>query len=441
MDKTLASTDYRHLWHPYTDHPSFEQSPHTCIEWAEEACLYDSTGRAILDGIASWWCVSLGHGHPHVVEAIKEQAETLQQCILGGISHLRAIELAERLATLAPGDLNRCYFAADGSSVVEAALKIAVQYWQLRGKPEKTRFLSLENAYHGDTLGAMGVGMMQWFQEPYGVLVHPAIQVPSPSCTCCDHKAWGEGHCAHSALRELERTLQRQSQEIAAIIVEPLCQAAAGMRFYPSDYLRELRRLCDQHEVLFIADEIATGFGRTGAMFACDHAGVVPDLMCLGKALTAGYLPMSALLARDAVFEAFQQGEYPRRVLWDGHTFCGNPITAAAAVATLEVYERLGLPQSAQARMEQLNSGFAALAAGNDAVEYHRSLGMIGMCALRESAGGAARAKRACARALELGLFVRPLGEVLYLWPPLTVGREDLERMLAILAESVQQSG
>ncbi|MBI2433841.1 MAG: aminotransferase class III-fold pyridoxal phosphate-dependent enzyme, partial [Candidatus Hydrogenedentes bacterium] len=207
MDDSLQVRDYRHLWHPYTDQAAYEQAPYVCIEWAEGPFLYDTSGRAILDGISSWWCVALGHGHPHVVEAIREQAGCLQQSILGGLSHVRAVELAERLAAIAPGDLNRCYFAADGSSVVEAALKIAVQYWRLRGQPQKARFVSLEGAYHGDTLGAMCVGPIAWFREPYGALLQPALQAPSPSCTCCDPATWSDLHCAKKALDALERLL------------------------------------------------------------------------------------------------------------------------------------------------------------------------------------------------------------------------------------------
>ncbi|MBI2434699.1 MAG: aminotransferase class III-fold pyridoxal phosphate-dependent enzyme, partial [Candidatus Hydrogenedentes bacterium] len=270
--------------------------------------------------------------------------------------------------------------------------------------------------------------------EPYGALLQPALQAPSPSCTCCDPATWSDLHCAKKALDALERLLTEHAAEVAAVIIEPLCQAAAGMRFYPPQYLKGLRQACDRNDVLLIADEIAVGFGRTGRTFACDHASMVPDLLCLGKALTAGYLPMSALVVRDAVHDVFRGASHSSRVLWDGHTFCGNPITAAAAVAALEVYEKEQLPPAA--RMQLLRDGMHALEA-HPAVAYQRSLGMIGMCAIKEEAGGAAYARGVCARALELGLFIRPLGEVLYLWPALNIEGGHLRQMFEILIDAL----
>lgn len=434
----LQAADYRHLWHPYTDVTTYERAPIHCIERAEGVYLYEQGGRPLLDGIASWWCVALGHSHPRVVRAIQQQAATLQHCILATLSHAPAIELAERLAALAPGDLNHVYYAADGSCVVEAALKMARQYWIFRGQPQRARFISLCDAYHGDSLGAIGVGFMDWFQQPYGALVVPARTTPSPFLAGSVSAEAQEAH-VDWAIGELEALLDAEGDDVAAIIIEPLCQAAAGIRIYPESYLRRLRAVCDARDILLIADEIATGFGRTGAWLACDRAGIVPDIVCLGKALTAGYLPLSAAIATTRIYDVFRSDGIDKRVFWDGHTFCGNPITAAAALATLAVFEEDQVIARAQPVTAQLEAGFARLAQ-IPGVTYHRSLGMIGMCALPPEAGGAATASRVCARALELGLFVRPLGEVLYLWPPLVTRATELDAMLGILEQALREA-
>lgn len=434
----LRQADHLHLWHPYTDATTYERGPFLCIDRAEGVYLHTADGQRLLDGIASWWCVALGHGHPHVVRAIQDQAARLQHCILATLSHAPAIQLAERLAALAPGDLNHVYFAADGSSVVDAALKMARQYWIFAGQPQRTRFISLRDAYHGDSLGAIGVGFMEWFQQPYGALVVPAHTAPSPFLAGPATAEAMEAH-AQAALAGLANLLDEHGNETAAIIIEPLCQAAAGIRIYPESYLRGLRALCDAHGVLLIADEIATGLGRTGAWLACDRAGIVPDIVCLGKALTAGYLPLSATIATTRIYDAFRSDGVNKRVFWDGHTFCGNPITAAAALATLEVFEQDHVIERAQPVMAQLDAGFARLAQ-MPGVTFHRGLGMIAMCALSPEAGGAQAAGRICARALELGLFVRPLGEVLYLWPPLVTSAAEMDQMLALLEQAIHET-
>lgn len=439
MSGSLRDLDHRHLWHPYTDARPNASAPFLNIVRAEGVYLYEESGRRLLDGISSWWSVALGHGQPRIVAAIQEQAAKLQHAILGTLTHAPAIELATRLAALLPGDLNRIYFASDGSSAVEAALKMAVQYWRNRDRPEKTRFVSIEGAYHGDTIGAMGVGLISWFEETYLGIVSRAAQAPSPHLP---RKAT-EGEQLAFALKSVEglrEVIEKEGPQcIAAIIVEPLCQGASGIRIYPPEYLRGVRELCDEYQVLLIADEIATGFGRTGTMFACEQAGIVPDMMCLGKALTGGYLPMSAVAATDALYASFSAPESKSPVFWDGHTFCGNPITAAAALAALEVFEERSIPDSCKAGAAILAEGFAVLGA-LPCVAYHRCLGMIGMCAFTEAAGGAALAREVCRRALEQGLFIRPLGEVLYLWPPLTSTEEELGEMLAMLRQAVLDS-
>lgn len=432
---TLRELDHAHLWRPYTDIASCERGPWTHIVRGEGVHLIDAGGRRIYDGIASWWCVALGHGHPHITAAIAAQAGQLQHSILGTLSHAPAVQLAARLAGLTGGRLPHVYFASDGSSVVDAALKLAVQYWALRGAPEKRRFIALEEAYHGDTLGAIGVGYTSWFQEPYGALVQPALQAPSPWRAGGDE---GE-QLAHArrAFAALEDLAQRHRGEIAGMVVEPLVQAASGIRIYPAEYLGWVRELCDREGILLIADEIATGFWRTGETFACDVAGIRPDILLLGKALTGGYLPMSALLATDEIYDAFRSRTEERIVFWDGHTFTGNPICAAAALAALEAYAAMDIAATMHPAAQKLAACFGELGKRPE-VAYTRSLGMIAMLTLREEAGGAERARRACAIALERGLFTRPLGPVLYLWPPLVSTPLEIEEMCGILEDSIK---
>lgn len=433
MLHSLYERDLRHLWHPYSDVRAHDNAAPPCVVRAEGVHLIDGAGRRYLDGIASWWAVSLGHSHPKIVEAIRRQAGELQHAILAGMSHPPAIELAERLAALAPAPLNRVYFAADGSSVVEAAMKVAVQYWRNRGEPARTRFVGLEQGYHGDTLGAIGVGYVDAFHSAFAGCIVPAFRVPSPY-TPLDAPEAQEAQVTASVLA-LDDLLATQAGTVAAVVVEPRIQAAAGMWIHPADYLRQVRAVCDRHDVLLIADEIAVGLGRTGAMFACDTAAVVPDILCVGKGLTGGTLPMSAFIAHDSIYDAFREGR-DSAVFWDGHTFCGNPISAAAALAALDIMAEEGLPASRADLAAQLAAGFSAIGV-HEAVLCHRSLGFVGMCQLREEAGGALLAQRVCALSLERGLFIRPLGSALYLWPPMLMRTEELAKMLEILSESL----
>ncbi len=425
---TLQDLDYRHLWHPYTDTTAWESGPYISFERADGVYLYDADGRAYFDGIASWWAVALGHSHPKIVAAIREQAGVLQHSILGNQSHPLAVKLAARLAGIAPGSLNRCYFASDGASATEAALKMAIQYWYNRGVRGRTRFVALEEGYHGDTLGAVGVGFVPTFHVPFDGAVVRSLVAPTPFRAGNTDDATDRAH-ALSAFAEMERIVKAHASEIAAVILEPLCQGAAGIWIHHPEYLRRVRALCDEHDVLLIADEIAVGFGRTGTTFACDLAGITPDILCLGKALTGGTLPMSAAIATDEIYDAFRGAPGEDRTFYDGHTFCGNPITSAAALAFLDAFETEGVMQNVAARAPQLADGMARIAR-HESVAYYKSLGLIGMVSIKPDAGGAARAKEIARRALDAGLFIRPLGSVLYLWPPLVSTEAELADML-----------
>ncbi len=429
----------RAVWHPYTEITGFEATAFPVIDRAEGCSLFDVDGRELLDGIASWWCVNLGHGHPRIVEAIRAQAGRLQHVLLGGVSHPRAIELGERLAELAPAGLGHALFAADGSVAVEAALKMALQYWVNVGERNRTRFVALESGYHGDTLGAIGVGYVETFHAPFRGAVSPSLRAASPHCNRCPAGAL-PGACDVECFASLEAVVEEHHRTCAAVVVEPLVQAAGGMRIYPAEYLRRLRALCDRRGLLLVADEVATGFGRTGALFACGRAGVVPDLLVVGKGLTGGALPMSATLVTDRVYDAFRAERGRARTFFHGTTFCGNPITAAAALAALDVYRDERVVEGVAARGALLAGGMARIARALGGSPL-RSIGLVAAIEIDEAAGGVARARAICDRALELGLFVRPLGRVVYLWPALNVADDVLRAMLERLERAAHETG
>jgi adenosylmethionine-8-amino-7-oxononanoate aminotransferase len=422
--KYLQRLDSRHLWHPYTNINVLEKSDFPIIKSANGIYLYDVEGKAIIDGISSWWCVNFGHSHPKLINAIKNQAEILQHSILGGMSHLNVIKLSEELAKIAPHGLNHSFFAGDGSSATEAALKIAVQYWQNIGVDNKNKFICLENGYHGDTLGAVSVGYIDRVHRNFKLILSKAYRAQSPRCTDCRHKK-EPSNCNAQCFDSMERLILKHHDQTAGVIIEPLCQGAAGINIYPKIYLQKLRKLCDEYNLLLIADEIAVGFARTGAMFACSHAGITPDLMLLGKGLTGGYLPMSAVMTTAKVYNSFRSDESKDKTFYYGHTFTGNPITSALALATIALYKELNI-------LEKIGKVIPNA--------HPRFLGMIGAIEFDEQEGGSVRAREICKYALMSGLFIRPLGAVVYLWPPLVSTIEELDRMFYILKKSIPKN-
>jgi adenosylmethionine-8-amino-7-oxononanoate aminotransferase len=438
VDDDLRQLDIKYLWHPCTDINGFEQMPAPVVERASGVYLYETGGRPLLDGIASWWCVNLGHGHPKLIEAIRKQAAQLQHAILGGMSHPGAILLAQRLAKITPGDLQHSFFCSDGASAVEAALKIAVQYWANIGEKGRTTFVGLTEGYHGDTLGAMGVGYVEAFHHDFREVVRPAYHAVSPHCAQCPRERQPES-CDIECFDSMASILRQHHEGIAAVIVEPLCQAAAGIRIYPEEYLRRLRRLCDEYGLILIADEIAVGFGRTGSMFACQRAGIVPDIMTVGKGITGGYLPLSATVANDRIYSSFRNRGGRDNTFWHSHTFGGNPIISALALAAIDVYEDEHVIERCQPRIDELARGMAGIAALLPGSKT-RSMGMMGVIEISDGGGGGARATSVVKKAYELGLFLRPRGRAVYLWPPLTTTEAELGQMLAIIKQSVQMT-
>ncbi len=438
FDKTrYEAMDRQSIWHPYTKHSVIESGPLPIITRGEGVYLYDATGRKYLDAISSWWACNLGHGHPRLVEAIIRQTKELQHSILGNLSHPRAIELATMLNDLFPDD-RRVMFASDGACAVEAALKIALQYWYNLDRPEKCRFAALDFGYHGDTLGAVSVGYLKSFHKPFESVVFPVFQAPSPCCGACAFHEPGQT-CLEECFDTMRLILREHAHELAAVIVEPMCQGAGGMRMHSAEYLRRLAELCREKEVLLIADEVAMGFGRTGKMFAFEHAGISPDMVCVGKSLSGGYLPISATIVRASLFETFRDTPQDH-TFYHGHTFAGNPIAAAAAVETLAIYQEEGIVARAADLGKVLAEELQRLKDLPD-VRNIRWLGMIGVIELEDDAKGrgAIRAAAIRDRLRREGILLRPLGNVVYVMPPLVTPEPVLRELVRALGCAVRE--
>jgi len=420
----IVELDKRHVWHPYTPMGRYlESTDPLVVTRASGARLFDANGRSYLDGNASWWCAALGHGHPRLIAALRDQAERFAHVALAGITHEPAARLAAELVQVAPSGLEHVFFSDDGSTAVETALKLAARYWAQNGRPARRRFLALDGAFHGETLGAAMLGGIDVFRHGVAGLVVDCLRVPPRA----------SGHDEVFAV--LADTIARHQDELAAVVLEPVVQGAAGMRIYDPALVARAREITTKHDVFLILDEVFTGYGRTGPLWAAEHAGVSADLLCLGKAFTGGLLPMAATLSTRRLFEGFL-GE-PSRAFFHGHTFAGNPLGARVALEVLAVYrdERI-LEQAAPkaARIAHAFAGFSAL----PGVTATRSLGMIGALDLGEPGYLNEQGRRVYDEALRRGAYLRPLGNTVYVTPPLNVPDADLEELLAVVGESVR---
>jgi adenosylmethionine---8-amino-7-oxononanoate aminotransferase len=437
----LIDWDRRHYWHAFTQMAEYEP---LVIARAEGCRLTDIGGRDYLDGAGSMWCNVHGHRHPRIDAAIREQLDRVAHCTSLGMGCDTTIRLAKRLADIAPGDLNRVFFASDGSSAVEVALKMAFQYWQQceRPQPRKTKFIAFGEAYHGDTIGSASVGGIARFHALFEPLLFDVIRAPIP-----DPRQLASGispeAAAKSFLEPMEWLLEAHHEEVAAVVVEPLVQCAAGMVMHPVGYLRGLRDLASRFDVLFIADEIAVGMGRTGTMFACEQEGVVPDMLCLGKGLTGGCLPLSATITNDRVYSAFLGTHFEGRALYHGHTYGGNPLAAAAALATLEVFEEEKTLVNLRPKVARLGEHLCRLAEHPHVCRV-RQLGLIGALELTpdKSTGAPYPAAerigwQVCREGLARGAWLRPLGDVLYVMPPLAISIREIDELMGTLAASI----
>jgi len=424
------------VWHPCTQMKAQEHAPMLAVSGAKGPWLYDFEGNRYLDGVSSWWVNLFGHGHPQINAALKEQIDSLEHVMLAGATHAPAVELAERLAALAPGALGHAFFASDGASASEIALKMAFHYWSNRGRPEKNRYACLEGAYHGETVGALGVTDVAAFRNAYAPLLRSPIMVPFPSRTeKTAPTSWGPRDHQYRGLKgaqaaadRLAAILAEHHGELAALIVEPLVQGASGMRMYHPEYLRRARSLATRHDVLLIADEIMTGFGRTGTMFACEQPGIAPDLLCLSKGITGGYLPLSCVLATDEIYGAFYDDAVARGFL-HSHSYTGNPLACRAACAVLDLFANEDIIAENEKKAARFVAAAAPLA-HHAGIRDFRHLGMI--WAFEVTTHAADFSVRAAELALERGVVLRPIGNTVYFMPPYVTD----DREFALLVET-----
>ncbi len=442
--RKLAEMDKAHLWHPFTQMRDWQVEDPLIIERGEGTTLYDTDGNAYIDGVSSLWCNVHGHRRPEIDRAIHDQLDRVAHSTMLGLSAPPAVELAERLTELAPDGLDKVFYSDSGSTAMEIALKIAFQYWQqATGEPRPT-FIALDQAYHGDTIGAVSLGGITLFHETYRPLLFDAVRAPCPHPYRSKYGP-DPDRTMRGCLDAMDALLGEHAGRVAAVVVEPLVQGAAGIFVHPPGYLRGVRELCDRHDTLLICDEVAVGFGRTGRMFACEHESVAPDIMAVGKGLTGGYLPLAATLTTDAIYNAFL-GEYDEfKTFFHGHTYTGNALACSAALASLHIFEKDKTLERIQPRIEQLARRLGQFAELEHAGDI-RQCGLIAAVELVRDAGtkedyrpGEKVGIRVTQAARKRGLITRPLGNVIVIMPPLAIGEDDLDRMLDILYDAIRE--
>ena len=444
----LRERDLAAIWHPCTqmrDHAGPAALPMTPIVRGEGAWLVDANGKRYLDAVSSWWTNIFGHANPRIGAAVKDQLDRLEHVIFAGFTHESAIRLAEELLRIAPAGFARVFFADNGSSAVEVALKMSFHYWRNRGQRHKTRFIALTGSYHGETLGALSVTDVPLYRATYAPLLHEPIFVASPDCY---ERESGESWRDHSLRRldDMRAALERHASEVCAVIVEPLVQCAGGMRMYDPAYLTGLRKLCDEFGVHLIADEIAVGFGRTGTLFACEQAGMAPDFLCLSKGLTGGFMPLAAVLTTDDVYQAFWAEYASGKAFLHSHSYTGNPLACSAALATLSIFRDEPVLQRNRALAAQLAQRLAPLA-DHPHVADVRQTGMIAAVELVRDKrkrdpfpSGERRGLRVYRHGLERGVLLRPLGDVIYFMPPYVVSPGEIDRMVDVAVEGMDKA-
>lgn len=430
------------LWHPCTQMKDHEQLPLVPIRRGEGVWLEDFDGKRYLDAVSSWWVNVFGHANPRINQRIKDQVDQLEHVILAGFSHAPVIELSERLVKLTPAGLDRVFYADNGSSCIEVALKMSFHYWLNVGQPAKKRFVTLSNSYHGETVAAMSVGDVALFTDTYKALLLDTLKVPSPDCYFRpDGMSW-EAH-SRAMFAHMERTLAEHHQEVAAVIVEPLIQGAGGMRMYHPIYLSLLREACDRYGVHLILDEIAVGFGRTGTMFACEQAGIRPDFLCLSKALTGGYLPLAACLTTNQVYQAFYDDYSSLRAFLHSHSYTGNPLACAAALATLDIFAQDDVIEANKKLAARMASATAHLVEHPHVAEVRQTGMALAIEMVQDKASKTAypwqqrRGLKVYQHALQRGALLRPLGSVVYFLPPYVISEEQIDFLAEVATEGI----
>jgi adenosylmethionine-8-amino-7-oxononanoate aminotransferase len=448
----LLDLDRRTLWHPFTQASEWMSYEPLVIESARGFFLTDASGREYLDGVSSLWCNVHGHGHPDILAALHAQLDRLQHSTMLGLTHTPAIELAARLVELAPEPLTRVFYSDSGSTAVEVALRMAFQYQRQAGAPERTRFVTLSEAYHGDTIGSVSLGFSEPFHRGYEPITFrvskfdpPFLCSPLIGCGPCDEVSLEEA--SRESLARLDALLARKGDFVAAVVMEPLVQGAAGIWPQPASFVRGVRELCDEYGCLLVCDEVATGFGRTGTMFAVEQAGISPDILCMAKGISGGYLPLAATLATEQVYEAFVGRPSEYRALFHGHTYGGNPLGCAAAIASLDVFAKEGTLERAAAGAARLGTLLEKHVAPLPHAGPVRRVGLMAGFDLWREADAAERfptderrAHRAVLLAREEGVIVRPLGDTMVLMPPLALPEDLMERLVVTVARAVERA-
>ena len=441
----IQALDRTIVWHPFTQMKEYAAENAPIIAAGEGCYIIDIHGRRYLDGVSSLWVTVHGHRVPAIDRAIQEQLEKIAHSTLLGLGNVPSILLAERLVAVAPPGLKRVFYSDNGATGVEIALKIAFQYWQNSGNSRKKRFLSFYNAYHGDTLGAVGVGGIELFHHIYGPLIVNSLKAPSAYCYRCPYGYPGSADCNRDCFAAVARMVEEHAAELAAVIIEPVVQGAAGMLTWPDGYLRHLRKVCDTYGVLLIADEVATGFGRTGKMFACEHEGVSPDIMVVAKGITGGYLPLAATLTTEKIYDAFYADYAEQKTFYHGHTYTGNPLACAAALANLRLFEEEALLEKLQPKITKLQALLAGFPALPYVGEVRQAGFMVGIELVRDKETkepfplARRTGRRVILRAREKGVIIRPLGDVVVLMPPLAITEEELVKLCEVVAASIRE--
>ncbi len=442
--KHIEKLDKKFLWHPFTQMREWEAENPTIITEGRGSFLKDIYGKWYLDGVSSLWVTVHGHGKKEIDDAIKAQVDKISHSTLLGLTHPPAATLAEMLIKITPKGLSRVFYSDSGSTAVEIGLKMAYQYWQLKGMKNKKNFLSLNNAYHGDTIGATSVGGIDLFHNIFSPLLFESYQAPSPHCYRCE---LGEQYpsCKMLCLDKVEALLKRHHEDIAGLIIEPLVQGAGGMLVSPPGYLKGVKRLCRKYKVLMIADEVATGFGRTGKMFACEHEKISPDIICLAKGITGGYLPLAATITTERIYRQFLGKYKDFKTFFHGHTYTGNQLACSAAIASLIIFKKEKTILKMQKKISALEKALITVARLPHVGDVRQRGFMVGIELVKNKESkepypiDKRTAWQVCNRAKEKGLIIRPLGDVIVLMPPLGISIQEIKNLIRITAESISE--
>lgn len=443
----LEQKDLKYIWHPCSQMKDYEQLPPIVIDHAKGLYLYDIHGKKYADVVSSWWCNLLGHCNKKINNAVIKQIKKLEHVIFANFSNIPAIELSEKLVSNLPKGLSKIFFTDNGSSAVEAALKMSFQYHHQTGKPKKIKFMAIKNAYHGETIGSLSVGGVDLYSKIFKPLLIDILRVDGPDCYRCK---FGKNNktCNAQCFEFAQKVMEKNADSISAFIIEPILQGAAGMKIYSPIYLKKLRQACNKYDINLIADEIASGYGRTGKMFACNHADITPDIMCIGKGLTGGYLPMALTATTDKIYNAFYDDYNKAKAFIHSHTFSGNPLACAAALEVLNILDDEKIIEQANKKAQYFNELIKDTFVSNKFVGDIRNIGLINALEIvedKKSKKSFDSTKRIGYKiyneALRLGLLLRPIGDVMYFNPPLTITKKEMNSVVKLCFKAFKNSG